>query len=164
MSALPNSVVIHSIEVQPVEFCGQRVLTFAQIDKLHDRPDGTTKRSFRENKSRLTAGDDFYLIDYTQKDEFRPFGIKIPPRGLIVITESGYLLLVKSFTDDLAWAVQKELVKVYFRAKAMKQPTSAAIPTDLPTALRAYAAEIESHHDDSSMIEMLNQQIEILKE
>ena len=36
---------------------------------------------------------------------------------MTLITESGYLMLVKSFTDDLAWEVQRELVKGYFRVK-----------------------------------------------
>lgn len=34
--------------------------------------------------------------------------------------ESGYLMIVKSFTDDLAWSVQRELVKTYFRARQME--------------------------------------------
>lgn len=29
-----------------------------------------------------------------------------------LMTETGYLMLVKSFTDDLAWKVQRELVKM----------------------------------------------------
>ena len=33
--------------------------------------------------------------------------LKIPPKGLTVLTEMGYLMLVKSFTDDLAWKVQR---------------------------------------------------------
>ena len=36
---------------------------------------------------------------------------------IVLITESGYLMLVKSFTDDLSWDVQRELVKCYFRVK-----------------------------------------------
>ena len=34
---------------------------------------------------------------------------------ITLITESGYLMLVKSFTDDLAWDVQRQLVNSYFR-------------------------------------------------
>lgn len=34
---------------------------------------------------------------------------------ITLITESGYLMLVKSFTDDLAWQVQRQLVNTYFR-------------------------------------------------
>lgn len=36
----------------------------------------------------------------------------------MLITETGYLMLVKSFTDDLAWKVQRELVDSYFRVRA----------------------------------------------
>ena len=131
-TALPTSVVIHSIEVQPVEFRGQRVLTFAQIDKLHGRPEGTARKRFNDNESRMTADEDFYRVDYSQMSVFRTFGIDVPPRGLTVVTESGYLLLVKSFTDDLAWAVQKELVKVYFRAKALEH-LDTLIPSEVQT-------------------------------
>lgn len=39
-----------------------------------------------------------------------------PIRGRVtLITESGYLLLTKPFNDDLAWQVQRQLVKAYFR-------------------------------------------------
>jgi hypothetical protein len=47
-------------------------------------------------------------------DEIRT--LEIPPKGIILLTESGYLLLVKSFTDDLAWSVQRQLVNGYFKA------------------------------------------------
>jgi len=41
--------------------------------------------------------------------EIRTLGIERPQGGVLekvtLITESGYLMLVKSFTDDLAWKV-----------------------------------------------------------
>ena len=37
----------------------------------------------------------------------------------VLITEQGYLMLVKSFTDDLAWKVQRELVNGYFRVREL---------------------------------------------
>lgn len=33
----------------------------------------------------------------------------------LVITEMGYLLLVKPFTDELSWQIQEQLVEAYFR-------------------------------------------------
>jgi ORF6N domain len=97
------------------EYRGQRVVTFKDIDELHDRHDGTAKRNFIQNKSHLIEGEDYFLITHSQKDEFRTF--EIPNRGLMLITESGYLMLVKSFQDDLAWEVQRKLVNSYFRLK-----------------------------------------------
>ena len=37
------------------------------------------------------------------------------------MTETGYLMIVKSFTDDLAWSVQRQLVNTYFKAKEIMQ-------------------------------------------
>ena len=108
-------VTINSQDVTPLEYKGQRVVTFAMIDQLHQRPEGTAGRNFRENRSRFIDGDDFYLVDYSKSDEFRRFGVEVPSRGLTIITEMGYLMLAKSFTDDLAWNVQRHLVERYFR-------------------------------------------------
>lgn len=101
------------------EFNGQRVVTFKDIDNVHERPDGTARKRFNDNKKRFVEGEDFYIL--SQPSEIRTLGLERPqggvPEKVILITESGYLMLVKSFTDDLAWSVQKELVKSYFKKK-----------------------------------------------
>jgi hypothetical protein len=38
------------------------------------------------------------------------------PASVILLSETGYLMIVKSFTDDLAWQVQRRLIESYFRA------------------------------------------------
>lgn len=105
------------------EYKGQRVVTFKDIDEVHQRPEGTAARNFRENRQHFVEGEDYFEI--TQPDEIRRLGFERPQGGLpekvILITESGYLMLVKSFTDDLAWQVQKKLVEGYFRAKSLAQ-------------------------------------------
>lgn len=40
---------------------------------------------------------------------------------ITLITETGYLMLVKSFTDDIAWTVQRELVESYFRRRVRRR-------------------------------------------
>lgn len=106
-----------AIVKKPLEYIGQRVITLDLIDQLHERLKGTASRNFNENRHRFIEGEDFYILPASLKNEFRTLGISIPNRGLTALTESGYLMLVKSFTDDRAWQVQKTLVKVYFRAK-----------------------------------------------
>lgn len=123
----PLVAVSHDTQIPYVEFQGQAVVTFAMVDKVHCKADGQARRQFDRNRKHFTEGEDFYRVDYAQKCQFDSFEISIPPRGIIVLTESGYLLLVKSFTDDLAWQVQKQLIKVYFRAKAQ-----AAAPAPAP--------------------------------
>jgi len=113
-------------DLKPVIYKGQPVLTLSLIDSIHQRTAGTASRTFIKHKSRLIEGEDFYLVDFTKNNEFRCFEIEVPVRGLTVLTETGYLMLVKSFTDDLAWQVQRHLVKHYFRAISQTQPQPSA--------------------------------------
>ena len=106
-------ISINNNRIPIKEYNGQRVVTFKDIDLVHGRVEGTARRNFNTNKTRFIKDVDFFKI---QPNEIRTVGIT-SPNGGIVITESGYLLLVKSFTDDLSWAVQRELVNSYFREK-----------------------------------------------
>lgn len=107
-------ITINSSALPIKEYKGQRVVTFKDIDTVHGRPDGTARKRFNENRQRFIEGMDFFNVLMSEK---RTLGFDIPNRGLILITESGYLMLAKSFTDDLAWTVQRELVNNYFRAR-----------------------------------------------
>ena len=111
-------VKINNTDLLVKEFNGQRVVTFKDIDMLHGRVEGTAKRNFNENKKHLIKDVDYFLIKQSNflKDEIR--ALEIPNRGITFLTESGYLMLVKSFQDDLAWEVQRELVNNYFRVKS----------------------------------------------
>lgn len=116
---------INNTQVLVKEFSGQRVITFKEIDAVHGRPDGTARRNFNTNKSHLIEGEDYFVRNSSEAQN--EFGITAP-NGLTLITESGYLMLVKSFTDDLAWKVQRQLVKEYFRAKTSAHQFSTLSP------------------------------------
>ena len=109
-------ITINKTQMPVVEYRGQRVVTFSMIDLVHARPKGTAGRNFRDNRSRLIQGVDFYELtaDEIRRQSLTHIFAPRTPKG-IVITESGYLMLVKSFTDDVAWLVQRELVNSYFR-------------------------------------------------
>lgn len=114
-----STVTINNKQLPAVEYRGQRVVTFAMIDEAHQRPDGTAGRNFRENKNYFVEGVDYVELgsDVIRRD--LPEGVfsKFAPSG-IVLFESGYLMVAKSLTDDLAWQVQRELVNSYFRTRA----------------------------------------------
>lgn len=116
-----NEITIASTNVTVKEYQGQRVVTFKDIDTVHQRPDGTARRNFNTNKIHFIEGEDYFKVC---ADEIRTHKImEISPKtheDIALITESGYLMLVKSFTDDLSWDVQRELVKSYFRVKEQK--------------------------------------------
>lgn len=113
-----NNVQINDNVIERKLYNNQPVITFKDIDLVHERPDGTASRNFRTNKKHFIENVDFYYmnVDKCKSDEIRRFGID-SPRGGYLFTESGYLMLVKSFTDDLAWKVQRQLVNSYFRLK-----------------------------------------------
>lgn len=116
-------IPIGNHEVSVKIYKGQRVVTFKDIDMVHERPDGTARKRFADNRERFIEGIDYFVVtpkilEESQKSEKRTSGIyEVNPRGTAFITESGYLMLVKSFTDDLAWTVQRKLVDSYFRVK-----------------------------------------------
>jgi hypothetical protein len=118
---------VHEIEIR--EFRGQRVLTLRDIDALHRRPERTAARNFQNNREYFIDDEDCFIVQPSQKHEFRVLGI--PNRGLTLITESGYLMLVKSFTDKLAWEVQRQLVKAYFKTKTH---TAEVVTPQIPTS------------------------------
>lgn len=107
------------------EYNGQRVVTFKDIDMVHKRPDGTARKRFADNRDRFVEGKHFFILtpkdlENSELSEKRTSGItEVNPRGTAFITERGYLMLVKSFTDDLAWEVQDQLVDGYFRARQL---------------------------------------------
>lgn len=109
---MSNLVKIGGAEVAVKEYRGQRVVTFKDIDLCHGRPEGTARRNFNTNKQHLIKGTDYFVRNSYEAQ--KEYGIAAP-NGLTLITESGYLMLVKSFTDDLAWDVQRQLVNSYFR-------------------------------------------------
>ena len=110
-----NTVMINKTALAVKEFRGQRVVTLKEIDEVHQRPEGTARKRFNDNKKHLIEGTDYFVRN---PDEAAKEFDTIAPNGLKLLTESGYLMLVKSFTDDLAWTVQRELVNSYFRVRA----------------------------------------------
>lgn len=115
---MENSIRINSSKLPIREYNGQRVVTFKDIDAVHGRPEGTARKRFNDNKKHFTKGFDYFKVCVS---DIRTHKItEVSPKAredITLITESGYLMLAKSFTDDLAWKVQRELVNNYFRGK-----------------------------------------------
>lgn len=134
---MSEAMIIQGTAIQIKEYRGKRVVTFKDIDTVHKRPDGTARKRFNDNRQRFVSGVDFFKI--TQPSEIRTLGITRPqggiPNEIILVTETGYLMLVKSFNDDLAWKVQRELVDTYFRARmepnedTVKEIIESGVPT-----------------------------------
>lgn len=136
-----NVMEIQGTPIQIKEYAGQRVVTFKDVDTVHHRASGSARKRFNDNRKHFIEAVDFYRL--TQPSEIRTLGFSRPqggvPSEVILITETGYLMLVKSFTDDLAWKVQRELVDSYFRARAEpeEQTMQEIVDNNIPTVVVA---------------------------
>ncbi len=63
--------ITSEVEVPYLTYNGQPVLTFALIDKVHNRVEGTAGRNFRSNRQRFIGKEDFYDLDSESLDEIR---------------------------------------------------------------------------------------------
>ena len=132
-----NAVVeVENTEMIIREYKGQRVVTFKDIDTVHQRPKGTARRNFNRNREHFIEGEDYFKVC---ANEIRTRKIAdIPTKAtedMILLTEMGYLMVVKSFKDDLAWDVQRKLVNYYFKEKQMQQAVENSKLSDIPPEL-----------------------------
>lgn len=156
------TVTINKTELPIKEYNGQRVVTLKEIDAVHERPEGTTRKRFNDNRKHFIEDVDYFII--SQPSEIRTLGIERPqggtPEHVTLITESGYLMLVKSFTDDLAWLVQRQLVNTYFQSSP-EQRKAAAVQTSSDEA-RA-RLEASTRRADAMLLNAKNRTASILQ-
>lgn len=104
------------------EYHHQRVVTFKDIDELHQRPEGTAGRNFRENREKFIEGIDYFYLTGEKLKELKAAANFVGPYDsqLVLITQTGYPMLTKSMNDPLSWTVQRELVNRYFNPTKKK--------------------------------------------
>lgn len=151
-----EQMVVNDVSLICKVYNGERVVTLEDIDNVHNRVDGTARKRFNNNKKHFIENEDYFLI---ARKDLRPiFGLNSdkPLRGnpnikMPLLTESGYLLLVKSFTDDLAWDVQRKLVNSYFRLKELSPISNEvqALQKDL-SVMFVQVNNIENMMDDQT--------------
>ena len=114
-------VKINGNAIEQIVYKSQPVITLRMMDELHERKEGTARNAFFRHKEHLLENEDFFIVPY---DEWRP-AVKNINGGhdtgqrnpMTFLSQTGYLLLVKSFNDSLAWKIQRELVSVYFQTR-----------------------------------------------
>ena len=116
-------VKINNVELGIKEYKKERVVTAWDIAKVHKKEVNDITKNFNNNKKKFILDEDYFLVNRTEISErkisvqdFIPNNVKEIP----LFTESGYLMLVKTFTDDLSWDIQRQLVKGYFKLKELK--------------------------------------------
>jgi len=121
-------MVVNGNELRVKEYNGQRVVTLWDIARLHNVTPHNVKMNFDNNVKYLAEREEYFLID--KQDDFAlnliaskdiDYHVTNAVKNIPVFTESGYLMLSKPMTGDLAWKVQRELVKNYFAMKEVRQ-------------------------------------------
>lgn len=132
-----NAVMtVENTEMQIREYNGQRVVTFKDIDIVHRRKNGTARKNFTNNKKHFIKDEDYFEISREDVGEkfSQTYGFSEKAPSGILITETGYLMLVKSFRDDLSWDVQRKLVNSYFRQRETLKHEQEEL-SDIPKSL-----------------------------
>lgn len=115
---MSDIITVENTEMQIREYNGQRVVTFKDIDTIHQRVKGTARNAFNRNRRHFVKGVDYVTLKPDEQENIDYVRLAyIPKKGITLLTESGYLMVVKAFTDDLSWQVQRQLVNMYFKAK-----------------------------------------------
>lgn len=129
-------VKIEDTELAIREYNGQRVVTMKDIDRVHGKKTDTAKKAFQKHKQHFILGEDYFKMTRKELGERYSPNEKIkgnPNLTTYLLTESGYLMIVKTFTDDLSWQVQRQLVNTYFKAiEPIHSEVLQAEPMELP--------------------------------
>jgi len=116
---MENQITIHGTGFAVKEFKNQRVVTVKEIARVHQVPIRNVQINYERNKDRFIEGVDYFALRGKKACDKLFVGSNITQ--INVFTESGYLMLVKSLTDDLSWQVQRELVNSYFKVSVTKK-------------------------------------------
>ena len=106
---------------------------------------------FSNNRERFIFGEDYFIMG---KDEFSESFKRIQKfipnnvKEIILFTKTGYLMLVKTFEDDLSWKIQRELINNYFN----KQEN---LPVNLNSldVLKHVTNVLQDHDDKLNVLE-----------
>ena len=73
-------------ETMPIrEYQGQRVVTLADIDRVHRRPTGTARKRFYQNRQHFIAGQDYFELTAADQASVKgTLGLDRPQGGIAI--------------------------------------------------------------------------------
>lgn len=127
-------ITINEVPMIIKEWDGQRVISLSDVDKLHGRNKGVAKANFKYHKTKFAEGKDYYETTVRELSESmgeRNILSCNPNFKIVLLTKAGYMLLVKTMNDPLAWEVQKRLVDAYFILEKIVKEKKTQVPMDI---------------------------------
>lgn len=138
---MASLVKIEDRKVAPVFFNNRPIVTLPQVDEFHGRPKNTAARNFSHNRKHFIEGEDFFEATYEEWNQLFGGTNIVPPKetngttnfvvpktkgghrgSMILLTLTGYMMLVKSLNDEKAWQIHRALVTAYFMKRQVKPP------------------------------------------
>ena len=117
---MSNLIKVIDKDLEVKEWRNKRVVTVYDVALLHNREVREVNQQFNRVKDKLILNVDYFIIP---KEEYlQSLGVisnKARNKEVVLLTETGYLLLIKVFKDDLSWEVQRVLVSSYFKLKEL---------------------------------------------
>lgn len=123
-----NLIAIADKEIELKEYNGERIVTAWDIAELHERDVREVTQNFKNVNDKMILDEDYFVIPKEHISESKILIQNFIPNNvkeIILFTESGYLLLTKTFTDERSWNIQRQLVKSYFKLKELKEKVEA---------------------------------------
>ncbi len=108
---MEKSIAINGKALPVREYQGKRVVTMKDVAQVHGLIVKAIRNNFYNNRKYFIENEDYFFLDSSQS---QILGQSKLSRQSYFFTETGYLMLVKSLTGDVAWQVQRELVNRYF--------------------------------------------------
>jgi DNA-binding Lrp family transcriptional regulator len=125
---MQDYVRINNQELAIKEYKGQRVVTAKEIAQLHHKEQRAVNQQLERNKKYFVEGVDYFILSKEEAkvtgSDFKKYFTSNRQNDIYLYTETGYMLLTKTFMDELSWTVQRELVNTYFKMKELKNDQS----------------------------------------
>lgn len=115
-------VRINDYELSIKEYRNQRVVTARDIAELHGKPIKKVNEVFKNNEKHFILNEDYFIIGKNSKvlsTDLENHFTSNRQKEIYLFTETGYLMLTKTFKDDLSWDVHRQLVNTYFKMKQL---------------------------------------------
>ena len=151
--------------IERISYKGVPVITMPMVDDLHGKSKGMAKNAFGRHKKKLIEGEDYYFVP---QEEWKPLLVahemshqKQKTRGghtgdMVFLTETGYVMLIKVFDDDLSWEIYRLMVRSYFAGQGI-MPASFPLPEiKLQIDLGRLAKQADVHLDGKASLRLLH--------
>ncbi len=161
-----NQIInINGKAIEQINYKGVPVINLPMVDELHERRKKTATNAFNRNKKKLIEGEDYFLVPKDEwktlirSHEMRPDQPKTISKyggDMVFLSETGYVMLIKVFDDDLSWQIYRLMVKGYFTQRTMVSASPQKHDIKMTIDIGRLAKQADAHLDGKASLRLLN--------